>query len=297
MSKTKPIFIGAATALVTPFVEGEIDYDAFGNMIDFQINNSIDALVVAGTTGEASTLSEGEYEELIQYAVEKNAGRVPLIAGSGSNDTKKACRLTELATKMGVDACLVVTPYYNKANSLGLTENYRAIASHTDLPIIVYNVPTRTCVNISLDVYREIAKIDNIVAVKEASPDITACAELIFECGNDLDIYTGSDDQILPTLSIGGLGTISVVSNLIPREIHEICMSYRSGDTLRAYTLFKKYYPLMRAMFSEVNPIPVKTALSMLGKCKEEFRLPLCRISELNRNKLEKILKEHGIFY
>lgn len=288
--KNKPIFVGAATALVTPFSGGKIDFEALGSLIEFQIKSSIDALVIAGTTGEASTLSENEYRELISYSVLKNAGRVPLIAGSGSNDTAKAQRLTRIATELGADACLVVTPYYNKATPRGLVESYKAIASCTDLPIIVYNVPTRTCVNISLETYKELAEIDNIVAVKEASPDISACAELIFECGDRLDIYTGSDDQLLPTLSVGGLGTVSVASNVIPREIHEMCMLYLGGNTTASKKLFGKYYSFLKAMFCEVNPIPVKTALAMLGKCEEEFRLPLCNISDANRKKLKKAM-------
>lgn len=296
MSKNKkPVFIGAATALITPFSGGVIDFEALGLIIEYQISNSIDALVVAGTTGEAATLSEEEYKKIIRYTVEKVAGRVPLIAGSGSNDTVHSCKLTEIATEAGVDACLVVTPYYNKATPRGLFENYKKIAESTMLPIIVYNVPTRTCVNISLDSYRELSKIENIVAVKEAGPDISACAELIFECGDDLDIYTGSDDQIIPVLSLGGAGTISVVSNLIPNEIHEICSSYFGGNTAGAREIFKQYYRLMRAMFSEVNPIPVKTAMSMIGMCSEEFRLPLCRISDGNREKLKKIMCENGL--
>ena len=296
MSKNKtPIFLGAATAVVTPFSGGDIDFEALGKLIEYQIKNSIDAIVVAGTTGEASTLTEDEYKKLVSFSVEKISGRVPVIIGSGCNDTAKSQKLTKLATQAGADACLVVTPYYNKATPSGLIENYRAIAASTVLPIIVYNVPTRTCVNISIETYRELAKIENIVAVKEASPDIAACAELIFECGDDLDVYTGSDDQIVPTLSVGGAGTISVASNVIPNEVHEICRSYLGGNTALSRNLFKKYYPLMRAMFCEVNPIPVKTALSMRKMCREEFRLPLCRISEPNRKKLENIMRELGL--
>ncbi len=293
MSKNKnSVFSGAATALVTPFFGGKIDFEAFGNMIDHQIKNGIDALVVSGTTGEATTLSEDEYKSLVKFSKEKIADRVPLMVGSGSNDTAKAQRLTKIATEEGADACLVVTPYYNKATQKGLIESYKAIAGSTHLPIIVYNVPTRTSLNISLQVYKELSKIENVVAVKEASPDIVSCAELIFECGDSLDVYTGNDDQILPCLALGGLGTISVVSNIIPREIHDICQKYSDGDTEEAKKLFKKYYKLMRAMFSEVNPIPVKTALAAKGLCQEEFRLPLCSISDENREKLFNIMKE-----
>ena len=293
MSKNKKsIFLGAATALITPFSEGKIDFRTLGKLIDFQIENSIDALVIAGTTGEASTLGEDEYRELIKYSVNRIAGRIPVIVGSGSNDTSKAKRLTMAATDLGADACLVVTPYYNKATPRGLLESYREIADSTHLPIIVYNVPTRTCVNISLDTYKELSKIDNVFAVKEASPDISACAELIFECGDDIDVYTGSDDQILPTLALGGTGSISVASNILPREIHEICRLYLGGNISDSRKLFQKYYGLMRAMFCEVNPIPVKTALSMMGMCEESFRLPLCSISEANRERIYGIMRE-----
>ncbi len=293
MSKYKTsVFCGAATAIITPFSCGEIDYGALGHLIDLQISNGIDALVLSGTTGEASTLSEKEFQNLISFSKERINNRVPLIVGSGSNDTSKAQRLTKAATDLGADACLVVTPYYNKATQKGLLESYKAIASSTHLPIIVYNVPTRTSMNISLKCYKELSKIDNIVAVKEAGPDITSCAELIFECGDSLDIYTGSDDQLLPCLALGGKGTISVVSNIIPREIHDICQNYFEGNIEESKKLFKKYYKLMRAMFYEVNPIPVKTALAAKGLCREEFRLPLCTISDENREVLYKIMKE-----
>ena len=293
MSKNKnSVFSGAATALVTPFNSGKIDFEAFGNMIEHQIKNGIDALVVSGTTGEATTLSEDEFKKLVKFSKKEIASRVPLIVGSGSNDTAKAKRLTEIATEEGADACLVVTPYYNKATQKGLIESYKVISESTHLPIIVYNVPTRTSFNISLQSYKELAKIENVVAVKEASTDIVSCAELIFECGDFLDVYTGNDDQLLPCLALGGMGAISVVSNIIPREIHDICQKYIEGDTEEAKALFKKYYKLMRAMFSEVNPIPVKTALSAKGFCKEEFRLPLCTISDENREKLFSIMNE-----
>lgn len=297
MSKNKKtVFSGAATALITPFKGGKIDFEAFGNLIEFQIVNGIDALVVSGTTGEATTLSEEEFRSLVIFSKEKIEGRVPLIVGSGSNDIAKAQRLTKIATEIGADACLVVTPYYNKATQKGLVESYKAIADSTQLPIIVYNVPTRTCVNISLQSYKELAKIENIVAVKEASPDIVSCSELIFECGDYLDVYTGNDDGLLPCLALGGKGGISVVSNIIPREIHNICKMYFEGRTKDARNLFKRYFSLMRAMFMEVNPIPVKTALALGGYCHEEFRLPLCKIGDENREKLSVIMSELNIW-
>ncbi len=293
MSKNKiSVFLGAATALVTPFSGGSVDYVSLGELIEYQIKNSIDALVIAGTTGEASTLSENEFSELVKFSAEKIYGRVPLIVGTGSNDIAKSVKLTKTATELGADACLVVTPYYNKATQNGLLESYKKIAASTRLPVIAYNVPTRTCVNISIECYKELSKIENIVAVKEASPDISSCAELIFECGNDLDVYTGNDDQLIPTLALGGSGVISVASNIIPEEIHEICRSYLGGNTVAARKQFSKYFKLMKLMFCEVNPIPIKTALSAKGLCREEFRLPLCRISETNRVKLYKVMNE-----
>ena len=296
MSKNKKqIFVGVATALVTPFLEDGIDYRSLGEIIDFQIENSIDALVIAGTTGEASTLTEREYEELLDFSAEKISGRVPFIVGSGSNDTAKSVRLSKIAEKRGADACLVVTPYYNKATNNGLVENYKEICKNITLPVIVYNVPTRTCVNISPKIYKELSKIENIVAVKEAGSDVGALAELIFDSGDDLDIYTGSDDLIIPLLSLGGSGAISVVSNVLPFEIQYLCKSYISGDIVKAKEIFKNYYKLIRSMFCEVNPIPVKTALSLMGKCREEFRLPLCRMSEENRQRLESIMQDVGL--
>ena len=220
MSKNKnSVFIGAATALVTPFRDGAIDYESLSTLIEKQVEGNIDAIVIAGTTGEAATLTDSEYEELVRFSVEKIRGRVPVIIGSGSNSTERACHLTKKASELGADALLVVTPYYNKASKKGLVESYRAISDCTEKPVIVYNVPSRTGVNISLDVYKELAKIENIVAVKEANKDICAASELIFECGDDLDVYSGNDDEIIPLLSVGSFGVISVVSNIIPSAI------------------------------------------------------------------------------
>lgn len=291
MSKHKPrIFTGVATAMATPFKSGKIDYEAFSEMIGYQIRSEIDALVIAGTTGEASTLTDEEYRSLIRFAVRKVGGRVPVIAGSGSNCTDKACRLTSEAFEAGADACLVVTPYYNKASQRGLAESYRAIAEVSKKPIMVYNVPSRTGVNISLDTYEKLAEVENITAVKEADPDIAKTAELIRRLGDRLDVYTGNDNELLPTLALGGAGVISVASNIVPAEVKSVCRSWLGGNTAEARREFYHLLPLMNALFSDVNPIPVKTALAMRSVCKEEFRLPLCPMSDAGKARLADIL-------
>ena len=296
MSKNKKsIFAGVATALVTPMLNGEVDYISLGKLIEFQINSGIDALVICGTTGESCTLSDDEHKAILQFALEKTDGRVPMIAGTGSNDTMHAVQMSRFASALGYDALLVVTPYYNKATERGLIESYMKIADAARCPIIPYNVPTRTCCNITMPVYRELAKHENIVAVKEASGNVSSIAELIAECGDDLDVYSGNDDQTLPLLALGGKGVISVVSNIIPREMTDLCNKWFDGDTKKCRRLHEKYLRLMKMMFCEVNPIPVKTALSLMGLCSAEMRLPMCEIAEKNRDKLEAILKEYGL--
>lgn len=296
MSKFKrTIFTGAATAIVTPFKNGEVDYEAFGSLIDFQLDGGIDALVVAGTTGEASTLTDEEHIGIIKYAVEKVNGRVPVIAGTGSNDTAYGIDLSREACAVGADALLVVTPYYNKATPKGLIKNFTATADAVDKPIILYNVPSRTGCNISLPVYKELMKHENIVATKEASGNLSAVAQIADECGDYLDIYSGNDDQILPILSLGGKGVISVFSNILPRETHELCRAWFDGDTQKALRFQLDYLKLMNALFMEVNPVPVKTACGMLGLCSEEMRLPLCEMEDANKARLEAMLKEYGV--
>ena len=296
MSKFKnTIFTGAATAIVTPFKNGEVDYDAFGSLIDFQINGGIDALVVAGTTGEASTLTDDEHIGVIKYAVERVGGRVPVIAGTGSNDTAYGIDLSREACAVGADALLVVTPYYNKATPKGLIKNFTTTADAVDKPIILYNVPSRTGCNISLPVYKELMKHENIVATKEASGNLSAIAQIADECGDYLDIYSGNDDQIVPILSLGGKGVISVFSNILPRETHELCKAWFEGDTQKALRFQLDYLKLMNSLFMEVNPVPVKTACGMLGLCSDEMRLPLCEMEDANKAKLEAILKEYGL--
>ena len=287
MSKNKKtVFKGAATAIVTPFRDGEVDYKALGELIDRQISLGIDALVICGTTGEAPTLSDLEHNRVLSFSLERAGGCVPMIAGSGSNDTAHAVETSRFASSLGYDALLTVTPYYNKASEQGLIKNFTAIADAADKPIILYNVPTRTSCNITLPVYRELAMHENIVAVKEASGNISAIAELACECGEDFDIYSGNDDQTLPILSLGGAGVISVVSNVIPSEMSALCRAYFNGDTERCRTLHEKHLKLMKLMFSDINPIPVKTALSAMGLCREEFRLPLCEMTPSRRQEL-----------
>ena len=289
------IFTGAATALITPFKNGVIDYDAYGKILEAQIEGGISALVVAGTTGESSTLTDEEHREIIRYAVEKVAGRVPIIAGTGSNDTSYAIELSKFACSVGADALLLVTPYYNKAIQNGLYEHFKAIAESCDKPCILYNVPSRTGCNILPDTAARLADIDNIVAIKEASSDISQIAELAAKCGDTLDIYSGNDNQILPIMSLGGKGVISVLSNVLPAETSEICSKFLSGDIAGALELQLKYLPFINALFSEVNPIPAKAAMARLGRCENTLRLPLTPMSEAKAEHMYKIMEELGL--
>lgn len=296
MSKfKKTVFTGAATAIITPFKNGEVDYDAFGSLIEVQINNGIDAIVAAGTTGEASTLTDKEHIDVIKYAVEKVNGRVPVIAGTGSNDTAYGIELSREACAVGADALLVVTPYYNKATPKGLVKSFTKTADAVNKPVILYNVPSRTGCNITLPVYKELMKHENIVATKEASGNLSAIAQIADECGDYLDIYSGNDDQVVPILSLGGKGVISVFSNILPCKMHELCKAWFDGDVKRSAQLQLDYLKLMNALFIEVNPVPVKTACGMLGMCSDEMRLPLCEMEETNRAKLETVLKNYGL--
>ena len=289
------IFTGAAVAIVTPFKNNRVDYESLAALIERQIENSTDAIVICGTTGESSTLTDEEHKECIRFCVEKTAGRVPVIAGTGSNDTDYAISLSKYACEVGADALLLVTPYYNKATPKGLIKHFTAIADATNKPIILYNVPSRTGVNISLPVYKELAKHDRIVAAKEASGNISAVAALAEACGNSLDIYSGNDDQIVPILSLGGKGVISVLSNVVPKDTHDIVALWNEGKTKESLALQLKYLDLINALFCEVNPVPVKTALGLMGLCADEMRLPLCEMEENNKERLATALRNHGI--
>lgn len=294
-NQKKTVFTGAATAIITPFSQGVIDYTAFGKLLEDQIEKKIDAIVVAGTTGEAATLTHEEHCECIRFAVEKVAGRVPVIAGTGSNDTAYGIELSRYACEVGADALLLVTPYYNKATPKGLIKNFLETADATDKPIILYNVPSRTGCNISLPVYRELAKHERIVAVKEASGNLSAIAELMDECGDALDVYSGNDDQIVPIMSLGGKGVISVLSNLLPKETHDLTQYCLDGNFRDGAAMQLKYLKLINALFCEVNPVPVKTAMAELGFCSEEMRLPLCEMDDANREKLLAIMKSYHL--
>lgn len=292
----KTIFKGIATALITPFAEnGEIDFSAFGRLIDWQIEEGIGALVICGTTGESSTLSDEEHKDAITFAVRKADGRVPIIAGTGSNDTAYARELTEFAGEAGADAALVVTPYYNKATQKGLIQMYTDLADHSKIPLILYNVPSRTGVNIAPSTYKELAKHENICGIKEANGDLSKIVETMSYVKGELDLYSGNDDQIVPLMSLGGIGAISVLSNLLPRETSEICRRFFNGDIEGAAELQFKYHALTEALFSEVNPIPVKAAMSHMGFCNNTLRLPLTTMDEAKEEKLVSIMKGLGI--
>jgi len=280
------IFTGAGTALVTPFNEKGIDFDAFKVLLDYQLSGSIDALIVCGTTGESSTMSKQEDVQAIDFVIKHTNGRVPVIAGTGSNDTKSAIEASKEAGDLGADAVLVVTPYYNKCTDTGLIKHYHAIADASGAPVVVYNVPGRTSVNIKPAVMKEIVAHDNVAAIKEASGDIGQIAETCRLCP-DVDVYSGNDDHIVPVLSLGGKGVISVVSNVAPQMTHDMVMSFLHGDTDKARELQFTLNPLVAALFSEVNPIPVKTALNMIGINAGLLRMPLCEMSKENAAKLK----------
>ena len=291
----KRIFTGAATAIITPMKKGEVDFDALRRLVDFQIDNGIDALVAAGTTGESSTLTDEEHVEVIKTVVERAAGRVPVIAGTGSNDAAYAIKLSQDACRLGADALLLVTPYYNKATQAGLVEMYKAIAAEVTRPIILYNVPSRTGVNIEPQTYLALADEPNIVAIKEANGNISKIVETMSLVHDKLDLYSGNDDQIVPLMSLGGQGVISVLSNLLPRETSEMCHAFLRGDIAAARATQFKYHKLIDALFSEVNPIPVKAAMTRLGFGDGSIRLPLTPMTAVNEEKLVGLMREAGI--
>ena len=292
----KNTFKGAITALITPMKEdGKIDFTAFERLVDDQINKSIDALVVCGTTGESATLDDNEHRDLIKCCIGAAAGRVPVIAGTGSNDTRYAIDLSVHACEMGADGLLLVTPYYNKTTQRGIVKHFTTIADHVNKPMIVYNVPSRTGMNIQPATYKELSYHENIVAAKEANGDISSVAETIHLCGDNLDIISGNDDQIVPIMALGGVGVISVLSNVLPKETHEMCALMAEGKVKEAATMQLKYLPFINALFCETNPIPAKAAMNELGFCTNEIRLPLCEMAPANREKMVAIMKEAGI--
>ena len=293
--KTNPIFQGAATALITPMTKDGVDFPALKNLVNWQIEQGIDALVICGTTGEASTLADDEHKEVLRVALETANGRIPMIAGTGSNDTAYATQMTRHACQLGYDAHLMVTPYYNKVTQKGLVAHYSVLANATTKPVILYNVPSRTGVNIAPATYAKLAQIPNVVAVKEANGNISSVVETATLAGDLLDIYSGNDDQIVPIMACGGLGVISVLSNLLPKETAQLCRKMRNGDVAGAMELQKKYQPLISALFCEVNPIPVKAAMAAMGFCQEHIRLPLTPMEEENKQRLLNCMREVGI--
>lgn len=292
----KVIFKGAGVALVTPMNEdGSVNYEELERLINFQIDNGTDAIITCGTTGESATMTEEEHSKVIEFTVKKVAGRIPVVAGTGSNNTEIALKHSLEAERLGVDGLLIVTPYYNKTSQQGLIEHYTYIADRVHTPIILYNVPSRTGVNIKPETYKILSKHENIVAAKEASGDISAVAKIRALCGDDLALYSGNDDQIVPMLSLGGLGVISVFSNICPKECHTMIKEFFKGNTELSSKMQIKYLELMNAMFCDVNPVPVKEALNIMGfKC-GECRMPLYRLSDENRNKVKSALKKHSL--
>ncbi len=293
----KPIvFTGAAVAIITPFNEdGSVNYECFGKIIDDQIAGSTDAIVVCGTTGESAAMPDEEHLAVVEYCVKRVAGRVPVIAGTGTNDTQHCINLSQGAEKLGVDALLLVTPYYNKTTQRGLVAHYTKIANSVNIPIILYNVPSRTGLNIAPETLKELSKVENIVAVKEASGNISQVAKIAQLCGDDMTIYSGNDDQITPILSLGGKGVISVLSNVAPKQTHDMVASYLEGDVETSRKLQLEAIELVDALFIEVNPIPVKAAMNMLGYEAGDLRMPLCEISDANREVLRKAMVNYGL--
>lgn len=292
----KPVFTGAAVAIITPMrADGSVNYDELGRIIEDQIANHTDAIVICGTTGESPALDHEEHTQCIRYTVQKVAGRVPVIAGTGSNDTRYAIQLSQQAQEDGADALLLVTPYYNKTSQAGLIAHYTAIADAVDLPCILYNVPSRTGCNLQPATLAELAKLPNINAVKEASGNISQVAEIAELCGDELNIYSGNDDQIVPLLALGGKGVISVLSNVAPQYTHDLCAKWLAGDTAGSLEMQLKALPLCKALFADVNPIPVKWAMNRLGWQAGACRLPLVEPSAAVQARLETAMRDFGL--
>ena len=292
----KTIFTGAGVAIITPFTDdNKINFSELGRIIDDQIANGTDAIIITGTTGESATMNDEEHKAAIKFAVEHTNKKIPVVAGTGSNDTAYAIQLSQYAEKVGADALLVVTPYYNKCTQKGLVAHYTKIADSVNLPIILYDVPSRTGVAIKTETYARLAKHPRIVAVKEANGDLSAILKLRKACGDALAIYSGNDDQIIPILSIGGKGVISVLSNVAPRDTHLMCQLYFEGNIFEAAKMQVDYCDLIEALFCEVNPIPVKTAMNLMGWNAGKLRMPLSEIEPANLEKLKTALKNHNL--
>ena len=289
------IFKGCGTAIATPFTEDGVNFEEFGRLLEDQIKQGVDAIIVCGTTGESATMSEQEKKETIKFAIEKVAKRVKVIAGTGSNNTKSAIEMSKYAESVGADGLLVVTPYYNKTTQKGLIMHFKAIAQEVSLPIIMYSVASRTGVNITPETCLELSKIDNIVAIKEASGNISQVAKIASICGDNLDIYSGNDDQIIPVLSLGGKGVISVLSNVMPKYTHEMTYKYFNGEQEEASKMQLDVIDLIDELFSEVNPIPVKYALNLMGYNFGKPRLPLIELSKEKQETKKEVMKKHNL--
>lgn len=290
------IFKGSAVAIVTPFTStNKVNYEKLRELIEWQIEEKTDAIVICGTTGEASTMSKEEKEQAIKFTVDIVNKRIPVIAGTGSNNTEASIEMSKYAESVGVDGLLLITPYYNKTNSKGLLRHYEAINNEVNTPIILYNVPSRTGVNINPNQLHELSKFKNIVAIKEASSNISQIAEMKALCKDSIDIYSGNDDQIIPIMSLGGMGVISVLANILPRNVHDITSHYLNGDTDKSLKLQLDTIDLIKKLFIETNPIPVKTALNLMGKEVGNFRLPLCEMDNDNLTLLKESLKKFNL--
>ena len=289
------MFEGAATAIITPLTESGVDYESFGRLIEWQVAEGIDAIVVCGTTGEGSTLTDDEHKSAISFCVDKVAGRVPVIAGTGSNDIAYALNLTDYACKAGADAMLVVSPYYNKATQGGLIASFEKIADLSTKPLILYNVPSRTGCNILPPTVAKLAEHENIAAIKEATGNISQVAEVAQLCGDKIDIYSGNDDQIVPVLSLGGKGVISVLSNILPKETSLMCKKFFDGDVKGSLAMQLKYLPLINALFSEVNPIPVKSAVAAMGYGENYLRLPLTPMEKAHEDVMFELMRKENL--
>jgi 4-hydroxy-tetrahydrodipicolinate synthase len=290
------VFKGSGVAAVTPFKDGKVDFGSYGPLLDWLVEESSDAIISCGTTGEVSTLTQAEQMDTIRFAVERVAGRTPLIAGAGNNETAVAVKNAELAQKAGADALLVVTPYYNKASRRGLIEHFTAVARATDLPVILYSVASRTGVNITPDVCEELADVPNIAGIKEASGNISQVAGIArLTSAKDFDMWSGNDDMVVPLMSLGGVGVISTVANIIPKETHDMCAAWLEGDFAKARDLQLWMNPLVDAVFMEVNPIPIKAALHLMGRIPYEYRLPMCPMEDGNFAKLKALMESYRL--
>ncbi len=294
MEKKPIVFTGSGVAIITPFTKDGVDYDKLGELIEYHIAHKTDCIVICGTTGEASTMPDPEHKAAVEYTAKKAAGRIPVIAGAGSNDTPHAIELCKFCESVGVDGLLLVTPYYNKTSQKGLYLHYKAIAESVKIPIILYNVPGRTKLSISIETLQKLAKIDNIVGIKEASGDIAYLSHVAAKVP-ELSIYSGNDDMIVPAMSVGGLGVISVAANIIPEDVHDLCEAYLNGDVKKAMKMQLNMMDLCDKLFIEVNPIPIKNAMNMLGMNVGDLRMPLCDLEEANAQKVRQALKDYGL--